>query len=218
MISEILIIRRSLVLLTMRFKLFGVRIYISFWTVAILTLTVISTVDGQITILLCLLSAFIHELGHLLFICKIKGTPRQINVLPSEIQIISNSVDISFIDDICITVAGVLANFIFALCSYLVFVVFNAKVFLSFAISNIIIFIFNILPVENLDGGQLLRLFLSTKLSFDRVDNILKISSVIFMIPILFIGIIILFISKHNYSLLFLIIYFLVNIINKEIR
>lgn len=202
----------------MRFEFLNIKFYLSFWAVALLTFSVVSSVDGQDILLLCLISASLHEAGHLILICKSKGKPRGINIYPSEIQIISNSVNLSLKEDILITLAGVFTNFILSAVFYFIFLLYNLRLFYDFSVCNLIMGIFNILPIESLDGGQLLRMLISTRLPPKTVDTIFNILSAIFIIPIAVLGILVLFVSKNNFSLIFIIIYFLVNLVNKEIR
>ena len=71
----------------MRVKLFGVRISLSFWFVVFLTFGIVTSVQGQRLILCSLLSALIHEAGHIILISHFRGKPVSIYIKPCEVSI-----------------------------------------------------------------------------------------------------------------------------------
>lgn len=110
--------------------------------------------------------------------------------------------------DIIIILAGPFFNII----AYLVFLLFNLK--LSYI--NLYIGLFNLLPAASLDGGQLLYLFLQKRFTAGLSAKIADIITIITAFPICCFGIIILFKSKYNFSLLFIGIYLFLSLFLRE--
>ena len=68
--------------------------------------------------------------------------------------------------------------------------------------------IFNLLPIETTDGGQILKIILSKKISVTTADTIMTVLSFIFIIPISIAGFYVLINSQYNYTMLFAVLYF----------
>ncbi|MGN1132156.1 MAG: site-2 protease family protein [Ruminococcus sp.] len=87
-----------------------------------------------------------------------------------------------------------------------------------FALANLFIGIFNVLPVSTLDGGQAINILLSRYFSQRVTDIVINIITIVFSIPIFTMGIIILLSTGYNFSFLLLGVYlFLTPIYNKGI-
>lgn len=202
----------------MKFKLFGAEVYVSFWTVLLLTLSAVSAGEGQPLMLLCLFGAFLHEAGHLCLIYRYKGKPERISFNMFEVRIEVDSSCTTPKQDVLITVAGVAVNLLVALLCAVSFFVFRIAFLKDFCICNLCLAVLNILPIRSFDGGQLLYMFFASVFSERIATVILNILSILCMFPLLFAGIFILFTSRYNYSLLFVSIYLFTIFISKELR
>lgn len=202
----------------MKFRCFGISFNISLWFLFAVTYGIISTGSGQSLIIVCIVSAVLHELGHIIFIIKYKSRPSQIIVNPFETKINCSLTDVTVRQDIAITVAGVAVNLIICVTSYLLYYFLNVNFFYDLSICNLSLLIVNLLPVESSDGGQLLNIFLHKYFSEQTVSFICTIVSCVIIFPLIITGVYVLFQSQHNYSLLIVGIYFLIFIINKELR
>ena len=109
--------------------------------------------------LICFISSFFHELSHILVL----------NIFSASIETISFSItgisikkdkDLPFLKEFFVLIAGCLGNLALILFS----LHFKLKIVLFV---NVLILIFNLLPIEKLDGGQILKLFLERFLNFN---------------------------------------------------
>lgn len=182
----------------MKFKLFDIEIELQFF--AVLALSTALILDKSSKVALCLLCAFIHECGHLLMMLFFSKKPKSIKLRVFDIAIEGNS-NISDFEDVFITLAGPLTNLIFAVLFYFFSI--------PLCICNITLCVFNLLPIDTFDGGHAVYIMLMRKLQEKTVCLLLKIFTFIALIPLLVFGIIILFNSKYNYSMLAIAVYLL---------
>ncbi|MBQ8001646.1 MAG: hypothetical protein IJ298_10740 [Ruminococcus sp.] len=154
----------------------------------------------------------------MLFICKFIGKPHSITIKPGEVCINCNTSDVSFKQEQIITCAGVAFNFTTSLISYMFYSFVPISICLDFAICNLCIGIFNLLPVRTFDGGQLIYNALLRKYSLKATEIVTNILTVLIVIPLATAGFYILLISKFNYTLLIVAIYTVSIIITKEMR
>ena len=202
----------------LRFKIFAVPIEVSFWALLLVSCAVVSSVKGQEIVLVCLLCTLIHESGHLLMICKVKGKPQSIIVNPFEIRINSELSDVTLKEEILIVSFGVIFNLMFSLVAGLLYLIFPFEMFLQISISSLCIGILNLMPVESLDGGQLFAIILNRLFSQNVADKIIDVVGVVFILPIAITGVAVLFISKYNFSVLFIALFLFSIYISKELR
>ncbi len=182
----------------MKFKIFSTEFEFQF--VAVLTLTVALLLDKSHKVTLCLLSAVIHELSHIVAMLCFSIRPYAIRFRMFDVAIEENAKKSDFADFV-ITLAGPLSNLVFAG----VFFFINR----DFSFCNIALCLFNLLPVDTFDGGHALFLILSKKFSVNTSYLILKIFTLIILMPLFVFGIIVLCYSKYNYSLLIISLYLL---------
>lgn len=156
--------------------------------------------DREGVLLCCLLCAMMHESGHLLMMMFFHVRIRSIRLSLFDTKIVSDE-PMTKSQDLWITAAGVLMNFFLAAVCFW----FSRRLFLS----NLCIGIFNLLPVESLDGGRLLSVLLCKRFSPSVSDRVMRILSFFVLIPFLFGGIFILLRTGYNYSLLFSAVYLL---------
>lgn len=187
-------------------RFLGVEISFQFYYFALLTIVLIFDKSGGI--FCCFLSSFFHEIGHLLAILVLKQKVDRIEFSLFDIKIKSNYY-VSFSKELIITLSGVAFNLILCL--------FFIRTIKLFALANLFIGIFNLLPVSTLDGGQAINIILNKFISEEKSVIILNILTVIFAIPIFTLGIIVLFNTGYNFSFLLLGVYlFLTPIYNRK--
>ena len=197
----------------MRFKLLNcvIKIHFSFLLLATLALYVNNSI-----FLITIISAIIHELGHIIATVFVKISIKKIDIRAFNFEIEKNFESIQ--KTVFILIAGPIFNLLVSLLAIL----FNITIFTNsytakrFLVNNLFLFFINILPICNLDGGQILYYFLLKRLDAGKVNKILEITSLIFSFVLFTVGIYILIKSKYNYSLLLLSLYLIFTIIFKN--
>ena len=201
-----------------RFRLFSISFAVSFWAVLLVSFALITSVNGQMYIIICLFCTVFHEFGHLLMICKYKGKPESIAINPFEIRINADLSELLLKEEVCIISFGVVFNFLLGILTGIFYWLFSCELFLHISISSLCVGVVNLLPLDSFDGGQLLKLLLSRMLSQSAVSRILSVISIIFIIPLVIIGIAVLFVSQYNFSVLFIALFLISIYISKELR
>ncbi|MBR1731857.1 MAG: hypothetical protein IJ725_05440, partial [Ruminococcus sp.] len=110
--------------------------------------------------------------------------------------------------DLFITAAGPAVNILL----FLIFYYINSQL----ALVNLFIGAFNLLPAASLDGGQLLYLFLTRRLTGRISAFIIYIITIIVSIPLFIIGILVLFQSRYNFSLLLISLFLILSLFIKD--
>lgn len=182
----------------MKFNAFGVCFEFSFIAVALLSLVLLLDKSGKVA--MCIMSAFIHECGHITALMINRVKIKSIRLRTFDILIDASKRE-SFLCDFTVTLFGPVFNLIFALIFF--------KVYYPFFVSNVVLAVFNLLPLETFDGGHALKLILNRFFSYKTVNTVLLVLSLLLLIPMLLLGILVLFYSKYNYSLLLIALYLL---------
>ncbi len=163
-----------------------------------------------------MLFAFIHELGHMLAGILLKLKPKSLNFMPFGISITFESYEykkLIEIKKILISMAGPLTNFI--ICAITLFLNIDIITKELIIYSNIIIALFNLIPLYPLDGGRILKWIIRLKHDKIEADKIInKISNILIVILTALSSIIILYLK--NIAILFIIIYLWVIVINEN--
>ena len=95
----------------MSFELFGVKFKVGFLVVAVMSCVLVC--DTSFKVCACMISAFIHEMGHLTAMTLFRIKPESITLNFFDINI-SADTDKNFFSDMIITLSGPVINFIFA--------------------------------------------------------------------------------------------------------
>ncbi len=153
----------------MRFKILDTEIYVSFLFVAVIAFLL--CVDRTGLVIPTLLAVLIHELGHLFAMWMTDCTPKAIRLVPASVQIV-RSFSVSKRNEWLITLAGPTANLLPALVLGINSRFYPNQTVLQFAILNLIIGLFNLLPVQGLDGGTVVRLIALRHTSPERAERV----------------------------------------------
>lgn len=155
------------------FSIRNVNIRISFLFVAALTL--LSLQDKSGFVFLSVVFSFLHEMGHITAMALCKEKIDELSFYPFGISMkLSSSCALSTAEELFVLSSGCLVNLIFAI----------ALKNPTATYINIGIFLFNALPIANLDGGRITRLF-ATRFFGERAGNRLSdVLSVVFLAPL----------------------------------
>ena len=158
----------------MKFKLLGTEVYISFLFMAVITLMLAFDKTGLI--LPTLVAVLLHEMGHL-FIMWVKGTsPKRIKLIPASVQI-TNSFGGGYRSDIIVALAGPVVNILFFGVLYYNYLCYHNQGTLYFALLNLLIGAYNLMPVIGLDGGTVLYCVLCNFVDVNKAELALKLVS-----------------------------------------
>lgn len=199
----------------MSFQFLECKIKIKFYFIAVASIMILLDKTGKIG--LGLIFAAIHEIGHLSAMYLKRCPPTEIVAGLFDVNIKDSCANTrTYRDDIIIYFFGPLFNLILAFIFYFLYrIYFNENFFIS-ASENLTIFVFNILPVENLDGGQILFSLLAPKYGIRLAIHIVEIISFVVLIPIAVLGFYVLIISRYNFSLLLFSLYLIAALFIKK--
>lgn len=200
----------------MKFKVGKTFVSVSYPAVAFCSLAIVSAPDSKVV--LCLLSALFHECGHLSAMYFYRVSVKEISFNLGDVSINTDETVYGFRADVVVTLSGVAVNFLLALISGVVWLLFESSILLDFAVANLCIGFFNILPLSTLDGGNLLLILLQRHFSISTSEKILSVITAVFLAPLLIVGFLMLFAAKNNFSLLFAALYLIYIFVSKEIR
>lgn len=161
-------------------------------------------VDTSGYTLLALLCVLIHECGHLFMLSRFKVSIEKISLRIFGISIKTGStVGLNSKREIAVALSGCGANLITVIiCETLrFFSIFPGKCAVMSAFS-IVIGGMNLLPIGSLDGSRVLEIILLNKLTPDKVDLILNITSAVFLIPLASLCILLFLKGTYNISLI----------------
>ena len=153
----------------------------------------------------------VHELSHLAAALFIGLKPARIAIYPFGINLkLKNKMIYSFLDEVILYAAGPLSNICMALASLFFFD--KIPYSYDFYIQNIVLFVFNMLPIVPLDGGIIAKKIIAHNVGYKKADKIMKIISIAVVCMLGFVGIYMSVIKSFNYSVCFICIFLICNI------
>lgn len=173
---------------------------------AFITFLMFTDTDG--VFIYCYMASLLHEMGHLFAIYMCGDVVDDI-VFDVYGILINKHENISYPQQIFILFAGPIANIILGIVFYFI----PAPWCSFFSGANIVLAVFNLIPINGLDGGEILLRFLEYLFGF-RIANLVSIAiSVCALFPIAaicfynYIG------QKNNYSLIFVFLFLVISLI-----
>lgn len=180
---------------------------------------IIFILTNQIEIYACImLFAFIHELGHMIAGILLKLKPKSLSLMPFGISITFETYGykkLIEIKKILIAIAGPLTNL--TICVITAFLHLDEQVKELIIYSNILIAIFNLIPLYPLDGGRILKGIIRLKYKEIEADRMVNNISNMIMIGLTAISSIAILYLK-NIAILFVIMYLWLIIIKENKR
>lgn len=176
------------------FHIFQTKIIISFAFVACICLMFL--LDNGYNALMSLVSISIHELSHIICILLFGGKLKLMQFSLLEMNIKADEDRLSTFQKFVVAVAGPVSNLI-------LFAIFFGK-YKDFAMVNLVIACFQLLPINSLDGDKALEMVGISNKTRQRLSFILA-------FVFAFIGFYILIKTKYNFSVLIISLYLLFN-------
>ena len=197
----------------MRFKLFGTEIYISFLFASVITLMLLFDKTG--VILPLLFAVFMHETGHLFMMYLRESAPKCIKLIPASVQI-TKSFTSNYKSDILISLSGPVVNIFLFFVFYFNYKCHQNITTLYIAFLNLIIGVFNLLPIKGLDGGTVFYCILCKYTSVFKAERILNLISFLSGLLLIALAVVLTLNGKVNISLYIMGVYLLVTTIIKK--
>ena len=194
------------ILFDMEFSIKNCKIIISPLFIAFLSMILL--VDKTGIMLFGLLSALIHELGHLIFIFFSKKKISKVSFQLGGVLIDSKGI-IDYKYEFLISFGGCLSNFLFFVLFLSLYFNNRNELYLVFSATNFGLFAFNLMPIYGLDGMELTRIILLKRFETTKALFYCKIISFLYLI-ILSIITLFLFIYKQNVTLLICLLYLII--------
>lgn len=145
-----------------------------------LTVTLMLLLCKEETVIISLLSSLLHEMGHLgiMFFSgqKVKSVTFGAFGVRIDRQI---TTALSYKKEALIALGGILVNFIIAILGAIHYYLYGRVFSLKLMAVNIIIAIFNMIPIDTLDMGRVLRYTLLVHIDEGRCDRILAVVSAV---------------------------------------
>lgn len=198
----------------MRLKIKNTELELSYTLLCLAAICIILKIADSFA--LCALAITLHEAGHLSVMLFYGYQPDKIKISPFEIKISDPERERRRDrENFFIIFFGPFVNFICFIAFYLLYL-YGYDGALGFAAANLSVGLFNSLPVITLDGGQLVYLLLSRKTGETKARRTVDILTLITVFPLAALGFLILFRSKGNFSLLFVCVYLIITLLNRN--
>ncbi len=145
----------------------------------ILSLVLIFLMNSPDYTLVFLISAVIHEAGHIFFlkIFGVKKAELSLGLIGAEIK--ADMSRLSYAKETAVYLGGAVFNILSALaCPFILKCFFDVRI-IFFCLSNLAFALVNLLPSDSLDGGRALRSFLLIFFDLAPVERVLTVLSLI---------------------------------------
>ena len=197
----------------MRFRFFGTEIYISFLFVAVISFLLATDRTGYC--LYVVFAVLLHETGHLIAMWICDCQPKSIKLVPASISITRGFTSKKCGEGI-IAVAGPLVNILMFGSLYINYKISAHTLSLEAALINLLVALFNLLPVCGLDGGTILILILNKLLRPSKALFIVKALTLITAIAFGIAGITLIINGNNNISVFILGIYLIMSVFLRQ--
>lgn len=198
------------------FRIKALLVKIDFLFVAVITVFLIT--DSTNYSAIALLACIIHEIGHLIMFFLVGYCPTELSFELTGIRLTKPTTKLSSGKEVLVLLAGSGTNFIlFCLLSYATHQISLVSVF---AVTHLVVGIFNLLPLKSFDGGKLLELALLRFCSIKTTYNICTAIDFTAILLLLVTGVYMLIFIGFSWTLtllsLYLFIAALVNLLGKK--
>ncbi len=195
----------------MTFKLWGVKFEITFFFVAFITFII--SLKAPANLIITIASSMLHETGHLSMMILVGERPKKIKLELVGMNIIrEKNFKISAKKEMVISLGGPIMNFVIIIISCMVLCFYENYTVMTCACINLILMIFNLLPIKSLDGGATLYFLLSQYFEAHFCRKILKIISIVCIAIIYIWAIYVFVVSQYNFSLIIIAIFLTISL------
>ena len=199
----------------MQFRIKKINVTISFTFFALILLVVVFR-KSELLYLTCIF-AILHEIGHLIALRKagVIITGFKISCFGANIKT-ENLKKIKAKEEVMILLLGPIVNFCFFVLFFILNIFFNEEIFSQIYLVNLCLFVFNMLPFYNFDGGKIIEVLLKNKFN-EKASNIaITCISFIVLIPFCWFSIKVFLLNNNNFYYLIVSALMLLTIILKK--
>lgn len=177
--------------------------------------TAVLIIDSSAAV--CLLCAVIHECGHLAALYRFGAFPKRISLSLFDIAISDSRKPLrKMSEELTVILAGITANITAMILFICIRLYFPSDFADDMIYSNLILALFNGLPVCSLDGGQALYIILCRRLKLRYAEIAADIISFAVLLPLLATGFLLLIRTGYNFFLLLAAAYLMLLLILKK--
>ncbi|MBQ5765036.1 MAG: site-2 protease family protein [Clostridia bacterium] len=192
------------------FRLFGIRFSVSVGFLGLLCLMLY--IDKSGLMLPTLLSTLFHEFGHLLSLLMLNLKPKGVVFKVGAISIIG-SFALNTRGELFLNLAGPILNFLLFFIFFGCYLILGTAFTRDFALINLVLGVFNLLPVTGLDGGSIVSILLLKILKPLTANTVCIIISAITILLIFILGVNVFYTTKTNPSLILLSLYLVLGLL-----
>ena len=177
------------------------------------SLLVLMLADGGDIPLWCLAASLMHETGHVIAVLLLERQPVRVELGVFGMRMLQReSASLGYRRKLCILLAGPLVNLA---CAGLLFLTGQAGLVMGI---HLVIGLFNLLPIEPLDGGQALLCLLAAHGDIGRAETVVLGLSLVLLFGLLVVGFYVLLAGGYNFTLLAVGLYLGLLIVHKHKR
>lgn len=182
-------------------RIANTQIYVSVFTVICAFLVLLS--DVSIYTFAVLLSAVLHEAGHILALSFCGEKPKKICIYPFGVDMKCCLSGLSYKKELFVLLSGSATNIIICLLSLIICIFAYSRMALFIVFCNAFLGLTNLIPVNGLDGGRALYAFLCMKNeSEEKVYNLCRrVSNISYAVMSIFF-ITVIFLTRANFSMI----------------
>lgn len=181
------------------FRIFNTQIKITFSFFALFAVILLSNKTVFYTLIIALACCILHELGHLTVMYMCSQKPEEIVFYAGGIKIKKSDRILACKQEIAVLSAGSVLNILLGFITLRI-----AHSFTSFAIANLFLGLFNLMPVKHFDGGRILSIMLGDRW-------LAKAVRIVFIISFLFVIVQMLLKGIFNISLFLTFVYIIIS-------
>jgi stage IV sporulation protein FB len=199
----------------MQFRIKKINVTISFTFFALILLIVVFR-KSELLYLTCIF-AILHEIGHLIALRKagVIITGFKISCFGANIKT-ENFKKIKAKEEVMILLLGPIVNFCFFVLFFILNFFLNEEIFSQIYLVNLCLFVFNMLPFYNFDGGKIIEVLLKNKFNEKASNMAVTCISFIVLIPFCWFSIKAFLLNNNNFYYLIVSALMLLTIILKK--
>ena len=172
--------------------------------------------DFSVYTAIIIISAALHEVGHIVFMKAFGVEIYGITILPTGAVIRSNAASLPYSREIAVDAGGIIFNLVSSLAALAANLILHDSYSLFFYFCGTLLAAVNALPIKTLDGGRIATAILSSRLGVDSAQRYVEAISYISFVALTFASLWLLTVTGCNFSLIVLTVYIFICAYAKE--